>query len=96
MKSLLQVETGTAPQIHPLSTLAQKVTTACLFAGASTSRYVAASVRNVSAAAISGWSETMRYRSPSMAAGEAQRWLEEADALYTDTIANMILDGVIS
>jgi hypothetical protein len=96
LKSLLQVETGTAPRIHLLPTLAQNVTAACMVAGAKTSKYVTPSVRDVPTATIAGWSETMRYRSPSMAAGDAQAWVDEADAVYADTVASMILDGVIS
>jgi len=95
LKSLLQVETGTAPSIHPLVTLSGQVNAACLAAGARTAKYMTPDVQSVPTAAIAQWRETLRYRSPSMTCGAAQVWVDEASQIYSDTVAAMILDGVI-
>jgi len=95
LKSLLQVED--APSWgHSLEKLASQVDSVCAVAGATASRYITKSVRSVPTAAIAGWNATMRYRSPSVADGDAQAWVADANAVYTDTVASMILDGVIS
>lgn len=95
LKSLLLVE-GAPAWGHSLNELSSQAAEASLLAGASTAKYVTLSVRGLSKAAIAGWSVTIRYRSPSMSAGDAWAWVGEARAIYTDTIASMILDGVIS
>jgi hypothetical protein len=71
------------------------VTAACSVAGARTGKYVTPLVRRIPNAAISNWSETLRYKSPCCTLGDAQTWLGEADQVYTDTVAAMVLDGVI-
>jgi len=96
LKTLLQAETQRVPKIHPLPVLSHKVTDVCLLADATMSRYVTRVVRSVDEGPIAQWRETMRYRGPSMAQGDAMAWVDEAENVYTDTIANMTLDGVIS
>lgn len=96
LKSLVQVETGVAaPRVHHLGTLSAAVNAACLAAGARTAKYITAIVRSVPTAAIAQWRETLRYRSPAMTLGDAQVWVDEANQIYKDTVAAMILDGVI-
>lgn len=94
LKSLLQAQ-GVHERGHRLTDLAQRVSQVCALAGARTARYVTQKVRKVPAAAIAGWRETMRYRSPSMTTTDAQIWVDEAEVIYQDTVAQMILDGVI-
>jgi hypothetical protein len=95
LKSLLHVETGAAPREHELVILSNAVTDACLVAGARTAKYVTNPVRAVPAAGIAAWRATLRYHSPSKTHGDAQAWIDEADQVYSDTVAAMILDGVI-
>jgi hypothetical protein len=95
LKSLLQVETGGAQQTHSYAKLLDQVGKTCLTAGAMTAKYVTETIRGIPNAAIAGWKETMRYRSPSMGSGDAHAWIDDATVVYTDTIASMILDGVI-
>lgn len=94
LKTLLEVE-GAPGWGHSLVDLGKDVGAVCALAGARTARYLTPSVRAVPVAAIAGWSATMRYHSPSMSAGDAQAWLDEANTIYQDTVASMILDGVI-
>ncbi len=94
LKSLLQAE-ETIERGHRLGDLSRMVPLVCMLAGATTARYVTPTVAGISKGAISHWRETMRYRSPFTNAKEAQAWVEEAEAVYRDTVARMFLDGVI-
>jgi hypothetical protein len=95
LKSLVQLETGKALRGHQLATLMAEVSAACMAAGAGTARYVTTHVQGVPTARIAVWRETLRYQSPSMTSRDAQIWVDEADQIYSDTVAAMILDGVI-
>jgi len=95
LKSLLQVEIGEAPRTHSYQDLLGEIGNTCLAAGAATAKYVTAPIRAIREGPIGGWRETMRYRSPSMSGGDAEAWVEAATLVYTDTVATMILDGVI-
>lgn len=66
LKSILQVETGNAPRMHSLKSLANEVAKASAVATAATAKYLTPVVQNLPSASIVGWRETMRYRSPSM------------------------------
>jgi len=94
LKSLLQAEEIDGWG-HRLTDLAERVSQVCTVASAKTARYVTQTVLDLPNAGIAGWQETMRYRSPSMTAEEAQTWVNEAEAVYQDTVARMMLDGVI-
>ncbi len=95
LKTLLQVESGQVRKTHSYETLLKEVGETCLTAGAATARYVTETIRAIPDAPIAAWRETMRYRSPSMSSGDAQAWVEGAAVVYRETIASMILDGVI-
>jgi len=95
LKSLLQLEAGTVPRIHRISELSRNVAEICMAAGASTSRYVTPAICALHTAPIAQWQETIRYRSPCMGNGDASAWLKDAEQVYQDTVASMILDGVM-
>ena len=94
LKSVLQAE-GVPQRGHRLTDLARMVSQVCTVAGARSAQYVTEAVLDLPSAAISGWRETMRYHSPSMTLADARRWVDEAENVYRDTVAQMKLDGEI-
>ena len=102
LKSLWLHETGVPPissmpwgRSHGLSFLATNVAALASVAGAKTARYFNLTTSGVPSSAIGAWKPEMRYRSPSMSAGDAQAWCNIADAVYLETVAQMQLDGVV-
>ena len=95
LKSIWQLETGQAGWGHGIAAMSQHVAMAATVAGAKTARYIDAATRNLPSTAIAQWDPDMRYRSPTMASGDAQAWCNIADAVYQTTVAQMWLDGVI-
>jgi len=95
LKTILQVATGRAPKVHSLIDLTSRVASSSAAAGATIARYVTGNVTGIPAASIAGWSETMRYHAPRIAQGDAAGWVLEARAVHDDTVAQMILDGVV-
>ena len=96
LKSILQYETGNAPREHRLNRLANEVAKVTAIATAVTAKYLTPTVQNLPSTSIVGWSPEMRYRSASMSQTDADAWVGEADQFYSDTVASMILDGVIT
>jgi len=95
LKSLLVLETKPAPQHHKLQLLVPQVSMLATFAGAKTARYFGPATRGVLASAIGGWKPEMRYRAPFMALSDAQGWHACAQSVFSETVHQMRLDGVL-
>ena len=95
LKSLLVMETNSAPQLHILQSLVPQVSTLATVAGAKTARYFGPATSGVLASAIRGWKPEMRYHAPSMALSDAQSWHACAQDVFSETVHQMRLDGVL-
>lgn len=95
MKTLIQVESGRVIRTHSFETLTNTILFSCALAGARTSKYITTKIREIPQAPIAHWKETMRYHAPHMTQNDTTAWVNDAKQIYTDSIAHMILDGVI-
>jgi len=95
LKSLLVLETKSAPQHHNFQSLVLQVSSVATFAGAKTAKYLGRATSGVLTSAIGGWTPEMRYHAPSMALGDAQRWHACARDVFQETVHQMRLDGVL-
>jgi HEPN domain-containing protein len=102
LKSLWLFETGVPSdkrlpwgKTHHLNRLADSIATMSSVAGAKTARYFKAATRGLPTSPIAAWSPEMRYRSPCMSLGDASTWLNTAEVVFLETVAQMQLDGVI-
>jgi HEPN domain-containing protein len=80
---------------HAIGFLASHVGSFANVAGAKTSRYYKQATSSVAASAIAGWGPGMRYRPETMTHGDAQTWLQIAQNVFQETVAQMQLDGVL-
>ena len=80
---------------HDLKVLAGQASSAAALAGAKTARYMGSAVTGFSSAPIAGWSAELRYRAPSVTQDVASAWLVNAQAIYDQTVGQMLLDGVL-
>jgi HEPN domain-containing protein len=94
LKSLLVLETGQAPGIHSLASLASQVSAVATVAGAKSARYWGRATNGVLKAAIAAWRPEMRYRGPFISRGDAQAWHAHANDVFRETVHQMKLDGV--
>jgi hypothetical protein len=103
LKSLWLHETGVATKKtiswgkkgHNLNDLTARVTALASVAGAKTARYFKRATSGVSSSAIAIWTPEMRYRSPIMSISAAEAWHTIASNVFSETVAQMKLDGVI-
>ena len=95
LKTLIQVETGTAEHSHDLGGLQTVLRTLATQVGARTANLYGPVAMLLSSAGVRAWKPEMRYRGPEIAVSEAEAWLHEAGDLYSRTIGQLILDGVI-
>jgi len=106
LKTLILLETGVTTAHarlpwrkgrdgHDLKVLAGQASSAAALAGAKTARYVGSTLTGFSSAPIAGWDPELRYRAPSMTQNVASAWLADAQALYQQTVGQMLLDGVL-
>lgn len=93
LKSLIQLETGTAGWGHSISDLTRQVAMLAAVAGARTARYFGSLTAGVPLSQLSGWRPELRYRAPSMTVADAQAWHSVADAVFQETIGQMRLNG---
>ena len=80
---------------HDLRFLAGQASSAAALAGVRTARYLGSALTGFSSAPIAGWVPELRYRAPSITPYVASEWLANAQALYQQTVAQMLLDGVV-
>jgi hypothetical protein len=103
LKSLWLHETGVPPgksmpwgkQGHDLNHLAAQANAHAAVAGAKTARYFKQATRSVSSSAIAAWNVEMRYWPATMSVGDAGVWCQIANDVYQETVAQMLLDGVL-
>ena len=95
LKTLHLLETSQALWGHDFGSLVKHVSAVATVAGVKTARYFGPVTSGVLASAIGGWTETMRYHAPSMALGDAQSWYACAQNVFSETVHQMRLDGVL-
>ncbi|QKE41377.1 MAG: hypothetical protein HO274_08645 [Ferrovum myxofaciens] len=104
LKSLWLLEVGvpldnpmpwTRKNGHNLNELAKTVAGLASIADAKTARYFKTTTRGVLSSALVQWKPEMRYQSPCMSTHDAQAWVNIANDIFLETIAQMQLDGVI-
>lgn len=95
LKSLHVLETGKALLSHDLGSLVQQANRVATIAGAKTAKYFGRATNGVPTSAIGAWIPEMRYRAPSVALGDAANCHACAQAVFTETVHQMRLDGVI-
>jgi hypothetical protein len=93
LKSLIQLETGAAHFGHSVSDLAGHATSLALVASSKAARYLGATTAGIVASPINAWKPQLRYRAPSMSTADAQSWHTIAHAVFSETVAQMKLDG---
>jgi len=95
LKSLHVLETGQALRGHNFGSLVNQVSAVAAVAGAKTARYFGQATKGVPSSVIGSWKPEMRYRAPSMALGDAQSWHACASDVFSETVHQMRLDGVL-
>ena len=95
LKTLLQIEKGSADRIHMLAALRRQVAALAVQANVTTGRYCLVADRLLRNAVILKWRPEIRYREPSTSAADAQAWQREAAAVYSRVVGALILDGRI-
>lgn len=95
LKSLIQVETGSASLGHDLPALSRRASQASAVAAARTARYLSAAMGILGPAAIMGWKPDIRYHASSISRSDAKTWRQEAEDVYLTTVGQMRLDGVL-
>ncbi|MBE3110496.1 MAG: HEPN domain-containing protein, partial [Acidobacteria bacterium] len=89
LKTLHLLETSQALRGHDFGSLVKQVSAVATVAGAKTARYFGPATRGVLTSAIGGWTPEMRYRAPSMALDDAQRWHACAQNVFSETVHQM-------
>lgn len=93
LKSIYQLQTGSPLEGHNLSTLHRQVQVVAMVAGAKTAKYLGPVTAGILGSPVSAWRPGMRYSVPSMTVAHAGSWLQAASQVFTETIAQMRLDG---
>lgn len=96
LKTLLQAD-GVLQKGHDLSRLSSEVTRLAAGGSPHTARYQPDPPPAIPyAVPPAGWKETMRYLAAGVLnQGQAGRWLKEAERVYTQSVQQMRMDGVI-
>lgn len=96
LKTMIQIESGSAPFIHKLSSLKGNALSLAATPGAKTARYALPKGHWRLLSKGSGWNTIIRYYpAGSFSQAESKEWLNEADLIYSSVIVPMRLDGVI-
>jgi hypothetical protein len=103
LKSLWLLEIGIPPgnkmpwgrQGHDLPYLLAQVAGLATVTAARTARYFGSRTRGLAASPLTNWSPEMRYRAPALAIMDAESFHDQASAVFSETIHQMKLDGVI-
>jgi HEPN domain-containing protein len=95
LKSIHVLETGKALKGHNFRSLIQNVSAAATAAGAKTAKYLGRATIGLGSSDIASWDPEMRYRSSFMTVNKAKSWHACAEKVYTETVHQMQLDGVI-
>lgn len=95
LKTLIVLEGAAPPRTHKLDDLRAEVNRLATVAGSRAARYFGRATQSVATAGIAGWRPEMRYRSATVKRNEAGTWHAEATRIFSETIFQMQLDGVI-
>ena len=91
--SRLPWKKGTAG--HNLNELAVQASSLAAIAGAKSARYLGPAVQGLAKAGIASWRSEMRYRAPYMTQADAQSWFADAQAIYQESVGEMLKDGIL-
>lgn len=80
---------------HNLNELAVQASSLAAIAGAKSARYLGPAVQGLAKAGIALWRSEMRYRAPYITQAHAQSWFADAQAIYQESVGEMLKDGVL-
>jgi HEPN domain-containing protein len=95
MKTLIQVETGSAPRSHDLARLDRTLGTLAVRVGAQTARLYTRAMPLLRNPTVLKWDPGMRYRRPVTVQADADASLQAASDVYRVIIGGLVLDGVL-
>lgn len=95
LKALIEAETGHVDQTHDLSRLRDTLTRLIRLADARTARLAEPLVGLLRRSGVLAWDPQMRYRTSEVGADQAQRWVLDAQVVYSAVIGAMTMDGLI-
>lgn len=78
---------------HHLSELVALASSLAAVTGAKSARYLGPAIQGLATAGIASWGPDMRYRAPYMTPADAQSWFADAQAVYQESVGQMLLDG---
>ncbi len=78
---------------HDLGGLVAQASSFATIAGAKSARYLGPAIQRLANAGIASWGPDMRYRAPYMTPADAQSWFADAQAVYQESVGQMLLDG---
>jgi len=80
---------------HDLNELVVQASSLAAIAGAKSARYLGTAVQGLAKAGIASWVPEMRYRAPYMTQADAQSWFADAQAIYQESVGEMLKDGIL-
>jgi hypothetical protein len=95
LKSVVQLETGAPLHGHNFSNLNVRAATVSAVAGARTARYFGSATAGLLTSPIAAWKPEMRYQAPAISQADAIAFHQVASQVFTETIAEMLKDGVL-
>ena len=93
LKTLLQMEQGSAPSVHGLVNLRKQVVGLTAQADLVVGRHCRDAAGLLQQARILVWEPQMRYCAEAVSRKDAAAWLKEASDLYSKVVGALILDG---
>ncbi len=95
LKTLLQMEQGSAPWTHALADLAKQVAGLTVRADVAVGRRCVVVAAFLKQAEILAWKPGMRYHEETTSGTDAATWQREAGDVYSKVIGALVLDGRI-
>lgn len=96
LKTIIQVESGSAPFIHKLSSLKGEALLLAAAPSAKTARYALPKGHWRLLSKGNGWNTIIRYYAAgSFSQTKSKEWINEADLIYSSVIVPMRLNGEI-
>lgn len=78
---------------HNLNELVAQASSLAAVAGAKSARYLGPVIQGLAVSRVASWRPEMRYRAPFMTPADAQSWFADAQAVYQESVGQMLLDG---
>ena len=95
MKTLIQVEAGSAPRSHDLAGLDRTLGSLAARVGAQTARLYTRAMPLIRDPGMRQWDPGMRYRGATASHAEADARIRTATEVYSAVIGGLTLDGAI-